>query len=97
MHVGLGDQRLAERGVANHLQLAAVDGAAEFLPRRRTVERGARLEPEQDADAAGGGLRTDVGAGGVLGLDEVDHPLVQIGSTVALGQPEADRDDRCAD
>ena len=39
VHVGLGDQRLAERRIAHHLQLAAVDGTAQFLPRRRTVER----------------------------------------------------------
>ena len=91
VHVGLADQRLAGRGVAQHLQLASVDGPAQLLPRRRTVERRARLQPEEHADPAGGGLGANHGAGCVLVLREVDDGLEQAGATVRLGQAETDR------
>src|SRR4029077_5457801 len=89
--VGFADERLAERCVAQHLQLAAIDRGTQLLPRRRLVERCARLEAEQYSPAPGRGLRPEVGAGVVLLVGEADDGGAEPRALVGLRQAEADR------
>ena len=87
--VGLVDERLAEYRVAQHLQLAPVDRRVQLLPRRRLVEGRPRLEPEQDADPAGGGLWPEVGARCVLLVGETDDRGAEARAFLGLREPEA--------
>ena len=91
VHVGLADEALPERRIAQHLHLATVDGGAQLLPRRRSVERRPGLQAEQHADPSRRRLRSHDSARGVLVLGEAHHGLEQAWASVRLRQTEADR------
>ena len=92
VHVGFADEALAERGVAQHLHLATVDRGAQFLPRRRTVERRPRLQPEQHTHAASRRLRPhDRRPTRSRPWRSRRPPRTSPGRRFGLGEPEADR------
>ena len=81
-------QALAHRRVLQRRHASPEWQTRQFPPSCRCRERRAVVQPEKATDAAGAGLRPQLGTLGILFLREADHPAVQIRSPVAVRDPE---------
>jgi len=87
---GLCDQRGAGGRVADRGQPAGEVAGADRGPPREVVDRGARGQTEQHADAARCGLRAEVRAGGVGFGREREHVPIVVAERAHLGEVEGE-------